>query len=565
MQQGERRWWQETTIYQVYPRSFADSDGDGIGDLQGVIDRLDYIVDLGVGTVWLSPFFDSPQADFGYDISNYCDVAPEYGTLDDAQHLIDAAHARGLKVMFDMVMNHSSDQHPWFLRSKASRSNPKSDWYIWRDGRGKGGRKPPNNWRSAMEVKTGWHWGPERQQWYLASFLPFQPDLNFRNPEVKAAMFDAVRFWLQRGVDGFRLDIFGHIMKDPEFRDNPFSPKLVANLPRLWERRYTENTDDTIQFAKDLRTVVDEFDGDRVLLGEVFGSPEVLRSYMGDDDGLHLVFLFDFLAYKYHADFFRSRIENYERNYPAPLQPTYVLENHDRSRSIDRVHGDLRKAQTLAVLLCTVRGVPTIYQGQEIAMANTAMELREARDPIVRTYFSWVPEALVQRLPERLNRDEVRTPMQWTSGPNAGFTLPDAVPWLPVNPNHPTRNVESQAGVDGSMLELYRSLLRLRAERPSLHRGSLELLPTDPDHPDMLTYVRSVDGSKEPADGSEGTSTDAAPERTLVAVNFGSEQAAVPVDDDAQILVATNPTITSRNGQLTLPAYSAAVLELRLP
>ncbi|MEO6628749.1 MAG: alpha-amylase family glycosyl hydrolase, partial [Aquihabitans sp.] len=456
--------------------------------------------------------------------------------------------------------------HPWFLRSKASRSNPKSDWYIWRDGRGKGGRKPPNNWRSAMEVKTAWHWGPERQQWYLASFLPFQPDLNYRNPDVKEAMFDAVRFWLRRGVDGFRLDIFGSIMKDPEFRNNPWAPDIGADLPRLWERRYTENTEDTIQFAKDLRAVADEFDGDRVLLGEVFGLPEVLRRYLGDDDGLHLVFLFDFLAYKYRADFFRSRIESYERNYPAPLQPTYVLENHDRGRSIDRVHGDLRKAQTLAVLLCTLRGVPAIYQGQEIGMTNTAMRLSEARDPIARTYFSWVPEAVVQRLPERLNRDEVRTPMQWTPGPNAGFTAPDAIPWLPVNQNHRTRNVESQIGIDSSMLELYRLLLQLRAARASLHRGSLELLPTDPASPDVLVYLRSVDGissvdgPREPADESGAGLSDASSERTVVAINFGSAPAVVTVDRPATILVATNPAITSTSGQLSLPAYSAAVL-----
>lgn len=543
-------WWTSTVIYQVYPRSFADSNADGIGDLQGVIDHLDHLVDLGVGTVWLSPFFDSPQADFGYDISDYCDVAPEYGTLDDAQRLIDEAHDRGLKVMFDMVMNHTSDQHPWFRMSKASRSNPKSDWYIWSDGRGKGGRKPPNNWRSAMEVKTAWQWSPDRQQWYLASFLPFQPDLNFRNPEVKEAMFEAVRFWLRRGVDGFRLDIFGNVMKDPGLRDNPWAPHVDTGIPRFWQRIYTENTDDTIQFAKELRSVVDEFDGDRVLLGEVFGSPELLRRYIGDGDGLHLTFLFDFLTYKYSADFFRSRIETYEREFPAPLQPTYVLENHDRSRLIDRVRGDVRKAQTLAVLLCTLRGVPAIYQGQEIAMANTPMELREARDPIARTYFSWVPEAVVQRLPERLNRDEVRTPMQWTGGANAGFSAVDAVPWLPVHPNHVSRNVEAQSGVDGSMLELYRSLLRLRSERPSLHRGSLRLLPAAPAQPDLLVYERVDD--LEAAGGSG--------ERTLVAVNFGSTAVTLPVEEGAAILATTDSGMPLIDGIVQLPAHSAVVV-----
>jgi alpha-glucosidase len=553
-------WWASTVIYQVYPRSFADSNGDGIGDLRGAIDHLDHLVDLGVGTVWFSPFFDSPQADFGYDISDYCGVAPEYGTLDDAQRLIEEAHDRGLKVMFDMVMNHTSDQHPWFRMSKASRSNPKSDWYIWRDGRGRGGRRPPNNWKSAMEVKSAWQWCPERQQWYLASFLPFQPDLNYRNPEVKEAMFEAVRFWLRRGVDGFRLDIFGSMMKDPSFRDNPWAPHVDTGIPRLWERRYTENTEDTIQFAKELRAVVDEFRSpedpagtERVLLGEVFGAPDLLRRYLGDGDGLHLTFLFDFLAYRYDAGFFRSRIETYEREFPPPLQPTYVLENHDRSRLVDRVDGDLRKAQTLAVMLCTLRGVPTIYQGQEIGMSNTRMRLREARDPIARTYFSWVPEAVV-RLPERLNRDEVRTPMQWTGGPNAGFTTPEAVPWLPVNPNHTTRNVEAQTGVDGSMLELYRSLLHLRSRRPSLHRGSLRLLPSDPAQPDLLAYERI----HHPHSGTAGVGA----ETTLIAVNLGSTAVRVRVGDHAELLVASDSGTPLRDGVVHLPAHSAVVVGL---
>ena len=542
-------------IYQVYPRSFADSDGDGLGDLQGVIDHLDHLVDLGVGTIWLSPFFASPQEDYGYDISDYCDVAPEYGTLETAQALIDAAHDRGLKVMFDLVINHTSDQHPWFARSRASRSNPKSDWYIWRDGRGRGGRRPPNNWRSAMEVKSAWQWSADRQQWYLATFLPFQPDLNLRNPEVKEAVFEAVRFWLRRGVDGFRLDIFGYVMKDPEFRDNPFGPVVDGSQTRIWQRTFTENTDDSIAFAKELRAVVDEFadqgGGDLVLLGEVFGTPETLRRYLGDGDGLQLVFLFDFLAYTYSAEFFRDRIAAYEREFPPPLQPTYVLENHDRSRLIDRVGGDEARARTLAVLLCTLRGVPTIYQGQEIAMANTPMRLREARDPIARSFFSWVPEAVVQRVPERLNRDEVRTPMQWNSEPNAGFTSPVAVAWLPVHPGYRDRNVAVQDGVEGSMLELYRLLLRIRSERPSLHRGSLRLRPVDPSNPEVLTYER-IDHLTGAGAGS--------PEVTMITVNFASSAAWIEPGGRVELLVATDPSVVVTGGRLHLPPCSAVVV-----
>ena len=541
-------WWKSTVIYQIYPRSFADSNGDGLGDLQGVIDHLDHIVDLGVGTIWLSPFFSSPQEDYGYDISDYCDVAPEYGTLDTAQRLIDEAHERGLRVMLDLVINHTSDQHPWFAQSRASRSNDKSDWYIWRDGRGKGGRKPPNNWRSVMEVKTAWQWGPDRQQWYLATFLPFQPDLNLRNPEVKEAAFDAVRFWLGRGVDGFRLDIFGYVMKDRHFRDNPFKPVVDGNQTRLWQRPFTENTEDNFGFARELRAVVDEFaDGDgveRVLLGEVFGTPDTLRRYLGDGDGLHLVFLFDFLAYSYDADFFRSRIEAYEKEFPPPLQPTYVLENHDRSRVIDRVGGDEAKARTLAVLLCTLRGVPTIYQGQEIAMANTPMRLREARDPIARSFFWWVPEAVLQRLPERLNRDEVRTPMQWSGEANAGFTTAEAVPWLPVHPGYRASNVAAQDEVEGSMLELYRALLALRAERPSLHAGTLSLRHADPAWPDVLVYERNDEL-----------------EVTVVAINFGAVAATVPIPVGSQVLCATDPAVVVSAGSVHIPGHCAVVLD----
>ncbi len=543
-------WWTSTVIYQVYPRSFADSDGDGVGDLQGVIDHLDHLVNLGVGTVWLSPFFASPQEDYGYDITDFCDVSPEYGTIDTVRELIEAAHRRGLKVMFDLVLNHTSDQHPWFRQSRSSRSNPRADWYIWRDGRGRGGRRPPNNWRSALEVRSAWQYCPDRQQWYLATFLPFQPDLNYRHPEVKAAMFDAARFWLEMGVDGFRLDIFGSVLKDPQFRDNPFRPRVDGTQTRLWQRPHTENTADTVAFARELRAVVDEFDGDRVLVGEVFGTPDVLRSYLGQPDhpGLHLVFLFDFLAFRYQADFFRSRIEAYEREFPAPMLPTYVLENHDRSRLLDRVGGDLAKARTLAVLLCTLRGVPTIYQGQEIGSANTPIALRDARDPIARSFFGWVPEFIAQRLPERLNRDEVRTPMQWSGGPGGGFTTPGTVPWLPMNHDHRQVNVADQTDDPGSMLELYRRLLHLRTGRASLHRGSLTLVPLDPAAPDVLVYQRQVAG-----------------ETTLVAVNLVDRPQAVMVPDEAEVLMASQGPVTVAGGRLRLPATSGAVLAVVPP
>ncbi len=533
-------WWQQTTIYQVYPRSFADSDGDGIGDLRGVIDHLDHIAELGIETLWVSPFFTSPQEDFGYDITDYTDVAPEYGTVATAVELIDAAHERGLKVMFDMVMNHTSDQHPWFLRSKGSRTNPKSDWYIWADGRGRDGRKPPNNWKSAMEINSAWQWSPERGQFYMATFLPFQPDLNYRNPEVKQAMFDSVRFWLDRGVDGFRLDIFGQIMKDADLRDNPFAPHMATGFPRGWRREFTENTADNITLAQELHAVCAEY-GDRVLLGEVFGPPEVLREYHADGEGLDLVFLFDFLLYEYDAQWFVDTIARFEESFPAPMQPTYVLENHDRSRTIDRVGGDPAKAAVLAMILLTVRGVPTIYMGQEIGMANTYLPLDRALDPIASRFFRWIPEIANRRLAERLNRDEVRTPMQWDGSRHAGFCPDDVRPWLPVNPNHETVNVAAEADRPDSLLTLYRDLLHLRRESPALHRGTLDLIGDLP--PGVLGYRRT--------DRESG-------QQIAVFANLGRTDASVRAVGAQQLASCGAAVVT--DGTVSLPPDSAIVV-----
>lgn len=554
---SEAPWWHGTSIYQVYPRSFADSNDDGIGDLEGIIGRLGYLADLGVETVWVSPFFAGPQRDFGYDITDYLSVAPEYGTAGDVGRLIDEAHRLGLKIMFDLVLNHTSDEHQWFRESRSSAHNPKSGWYIWADGRGRNGRRPPNNWRSAMEVKSAWQWCPERGQWFLATFLPFQPDLNWRNPEVREAMFGAVRYWLDRGVDGFRLDIFGQIMKDPKLRNNPVKPNLATGFPRMWRRTFTENTRDNIQLAKDLRAVCAEYgDPDRILLGEVFGPPEVLREYLGDgdSDGLNLVFLFEFLKYRYDADWFRQVIARFERAFPAPMQPTYVLENHDRTRSIERVGGDVAKAGVLAVLLLTLRGVPTVYYGQEIGMGNTPIPMREALDPVARTFFRWVPDAVAHRLPETINRDEMRTPMQWTPGTNAGFCSAGVQPWLPLNPAFPRVNVEVESGDPNSLLTLYRSLFGLRRDHEVLRTGRLRLLPGMP--PDVVGFVR------DPADRDAGSGDrDArreAVDRVTVLANLGESTRTVPGVEGHVVVLAGIGRLISR--RLVLGPNSAAVL-----
>jgi glycosidase len=539
-------WWHATTIYQVYPRSFADSNGDGIGDLPGLIGHLDHLVDLGIGAVWVSPFFASPQRDVGYDISDYRSIAPEYGTLADAQALIAECHGRGLRVMFDLVLNHTSDQHEWFVESRSSRTNPKADWYVWSDGRGGigGRRRPPNNWRSELQITRAWQWSDDREQWYLASFLGFQPDLNWRNPDLRAEMFDMIRRWLARGVDGFRLDIFGSIMQDQLLRDNRRRPMLAGGIPRIQTPNRTLNTDDNIALAADLRQICNEFDGDdRILLGEVFGPTSTLRRYLHDGgrDGLHAVFLFDFLAAPYKASRLRSLIERYERAFPAPMQPTYVIENHDRTRSLSRLGGDLDKARVMATLLCTLRGIPVIYQGQEIGMTNRYIPLRDAIDPLPAATARWVPELVNQRLTERLNRDEVRTPMQWNGSPGAGFCDPEVTPWLPVGDNVGAHNVATEGADPTSLLSWYRQLLHLRRHHPALHRGSLTLIDEVPG--DVIAYHRS-----------------APDDQASVYANLGAEPTTITVDADATVTVASHPQIVLDRGRLRLPANAAVVL-----
>ncbi len=476
-------WWKNTTVYQIYPRSFADANGDGIGDIAGVMSKLDYLHELGVETLWLSPFYASPQADFGYDISDHFAIAPEMGSLDECHRLIEAVHDRGMRIVFDMVLNHTSDQHRWFAASRSSRTSRYRDWYIWRDGRKPGGRAPPNNWRS-MIGGSGWHYDASTEQWYWASFLPFQPDLNYRNPEVKRAMLDVVRHWLGAGVDGLRLDIFNAIYKDASFADNPASARVMPsedNPAAFFQYpRHTIDHPDTLRFARELRNVVDAVPGPpRFLVGEVFGSPRSLRRYCGDGDGLHLVFLFKAMTTSFRADAFRALIEEVEQEFPDPLLPTWVFGNHDRPRFIERLGGDPRKAKLVAALQLTARGVPFVYYGDEIGMGHHDVPREHALDPIAKR-FERVPRWLSRPLRRRgvlLNRDACRRPMQWHAGPHAGFTPPHAAPWLAVHPHAPSVNVAAQHGDPDSLLAAYRRLLALRRDTPALHAGRLELVP----------------------------------------------------------------------------------------
>ena len=538
-------WYHSTTIYQIYPRSFYDSDGDGIGDLQGIINKLDYIKQTGFQTIWVSPFYVSPQQDHGYDVADYCDIAPEYGTLALAQKLIDEVHARDMHILFDMVLNHTSEQHPWFVESSSSKDNPKADWYVWQDGDGNG---PPNNWKSMIGGKA-WHYSPERDQWYYAAFLPFQPDLNYHNPEVKEAMFNIVRFWLDRGVDGFRLDLFNSMLEDPEFKDNPFSWTMIFNEDEGFFQKMenTLNYSATYTFAGELRKVMDEYDQpQRFLLGEVFGDYQQIKDYTGNgSDKLHLAFLFDMLTFDLEADYFRQKLAEREEYFPKPYMPVYAFSNHDRKRSISRMDNDPAKAKLLATFQLTARGVPVVYMGEELGMTQARIPLKEAQDPLAIKY-GWLPQFMVNMSDESLNRDECRTPVQWDTTANAGFTKAGVTPWLPVQPDYPTVNATTEMADNTSLWWCFHDLLALRETHPALHNGYLKLAELD-NSKHILAYERSTDQ-----------------ERILVLLNFSGKAQSVDLQHfSGSVLFSTylnNGTFVS--GKNTLPAYGTVVIQL---
>jgi len=494
----ERDWWKVTSVYQIYPRSFKDSDGDGIGDLNGVISKLDYIKDLGVETIWLSPFFKSPQKDHGYDISDYLGIEPAYGDMAIVDSLIAEVHRREMKIVFDLVLNHSSDEHPWFQESRSSRNNPKSDWYVWREGRE---NEPPNNWKNITGQGSAWTYVPERDQYYYAAFLPFQPDLNMANPEVKEEMFRIVRYWLDKGVDGFRLDIFNFIFEDSSFTDNPFTWRMLPNMAEgKWafeEHKYNFHRPEVIEFAKELRAILESYPDGRFMVGEVFGSHLQLRELLGTErlDGLNLVFLFDFMdKFEFSSDYFRDKAIEYEAIYPNPLVPTYVFSNHDRFRSITRVQNDPRKAEVLVTFQLTMRGVPFIYQGEEIGMYTGSIPKEVAQDPLSEGWRD-IPGWLEDASGVLTNRDNVRTPMQWDGSISAGFSS-ESKTWLPVQENFQTINVETESNDQGSLLTTYRALLQLRSTQPELVHGAVEFDDPSVVPKGIMAYSRLFGGNR---------------------------------------------------------------------
>jgi alpha-glucosidase len=510
-------WWQRGIIYQIYPRSFQDSDGDGIGDLAGIRRRLDHLVRIGVDAVWISPYYPSPMADFGYDVADYCDVDPIFGSLADFDALVAEAHARALRVIIDFVPNHTSDRHPWFIASRSSRDDPKRAWYLWHDPAPGGG--PPNNWLSNFGGPA-WTFDAATGQYYLHSFLAAQPDLNWRNPEVRRAMYDVLRFWLARGVDGFRIDVLYHLIKDDLWRDNPPNPKYRAGAPESHRLLplYTADRPEVQDIVAEMRKVVAEFDmsdpgadNEHILIGELYLPLERIVAYYGADAsgtlrGVQMPFNFLLINAPWTARDVERIVREYEAALPPGGWPNWVLGNHDQSRIATRV--GRAQARIAAMLLLTLRGTPTIYQGDELGLVDVPIPPDEIRDPVERNEPG-----------KGLGRDPERTPMPWDTSPNAGFT--SGTPWLRLGDDWPAVNVAAEVGDSTSMLALVRTLIALRRAYPALSRGAYETLACDEA---VLVFRRSTEHAS-----------------FVVALNFTNREVPLPAlpEDAHHLLLST--------------------------
>lgn len=470
-------WWQHGIVYQVYPRSFADASGDGVGDLRGIIDRLDYLEWLGIDAVWVSPIYPSPMADFGYDVAKYKDIHPMFGTLGDFDVLVEALHERKMRLILDFVPNHSSDQHPWFIESRSSRDNPKRDWYIWRDPAKGGG--PPNNWLSHFGGEA-WEYDHATGQYYLHSFLKEQPDLNWRNPDVRAAMNDVLRFWLSRGVDGFRMDVLYQIIKDDQFRDDPDNPNWIPDMGPYNRHLHVYSMDrpEVHECVAEMRQTLEEY-GDSVMIAEIWLPLERLMTYYGSDgSGTHLPLNFQLINAPWDALRIRDIIAQYEDLLPVGGWPNWVLGNHDTHRVASRIGP--AQARVAAMMLLSLRGTPTMYYGDEIGMVDVPIPAHRVQDPFEK------------RVPGLgLGRDPQRTPMQWSAERHAGFSAADA--WLPIAEEYETLNVECQRKDPTSMLTLYRSLIDLRRREEALSVGDYQSLPSTGD---VLAWIREWEDTR---------------------------------------------------------------------
>jgi alpha-glucosidase len=508
LQTEQWSWWKHGVIYHIYPRSFMDTNGDGIGDLQGIICKLDYLSDLGVDGIWLSPVFLSPNADFGYDVSDYRTIDPAYGAMDDFRLLIEKAHEHSIRVISDMILNHTSDQHPWFQESASSTINPKRHWYIWRDGY-KGG--PPNNWKSAVGG-SAWEFDKRTGQYYYHSFFKDQPDLNWRNLLLPSVFFDELKFWLDLGVDGFRLDVINLIAKDKKFRNNP----SFLGIPFFQKHVFTRNRYKSHKIVMELRKQVDKYQ-DRVMIGEIYtmppGNSEIAASYLSGGLGIHMAFDFSLIFRQWSASSYYKCILDWYSNIPEKGWPCNVLSNHDLMRSIDRFpfrRHKHEKAKVAAAFLLTIKGTPFIYYGEEIGMRNARIRYRDIQDPLGKRYW-----------PFFMGRDRARTPMQWNSGEYGGFTT--GKPWLPLNPDKSWRNVEDLQSDGSSLLNFYRNILKIRRNHTALQMG--RWIPLITGRHGILAYARALYG-----------------ERVVVILNFTSKQKYInlPEHSFGQVLFSTH-------------------------
>jgi alpha-glucosidase len=466
-------WWKNCVIYQIYPRSFQDSDGDGVGDLPGIMNRLDYLQELGVDAIWLSPIYPSPMVDFGYDVTDYCDVDPLFGSLETFDQLLASAHDRGLKVILDYVANHTSSEHPWFIESRSSRNNAKRDWYIWRDGRENG--ESPNNWLSFFGG-SAWTWDSPTEQYYLHLFSNKQPDLNWRNPQVVAAMHDALRFWLERGVDGFRMDAVTMLIKHAEMPDMPRADGLLG-AELLQKHIYVHNQPEVHDLIRGFRQLFDGYNGRRVIIGETGDlDPTRLVSFYGRNlDEMHLPFNFIPMHMPWQAEVMKQVITAYYAALPPGATPNFVFGNHDISRLATR-YGEANH-RSVAMLLLTLGGVATLYYGDELGMEDGIVPKEQRQDLMTKDFSGSEP-----------GRDPVRTPMQWSAEVHGSFTASDSAPWLPLTDNYQTVNVVNQARDPKSTLKFYQSLIALRQRLPALRHGSLAIVAGAPE--DALIYLR---------------------------------------------------------------------------
>ena len=480
-------WWRGAVIYQIYPRSFADSNGDGLGDLPGITGKLDYVASLGVDAIWISPFFKSPMKDMGYDVSDYCDVDPSFGALADFDALVSRAHALDLKVMIDLVLSHTSDQHPWFAQSRQDRTNPRADWYVWAEPKADG--TPPNNWLSIFGG-TAWAWDSRRRQYYLHNFLVEQPDLNFHNPDVRQALLDAVTFWLHRGVDGFRLDTVNFYFHDQLLRDNPpalnrDAPDVPAANPYTFQNHlYDKTRPENLGFLKQLRALLDQYPG-KTTVGEVGASErglEVMGEYTAGGDKLHMCYAFDLLSDKFSAPYIRARLEVYEK-IVVDGWGCWAFTNHDVMRSISRWGFEDVADQAAPLLLAlqvSLRGSPCIFEGEELGLAEAELALEDIQDPYGKPFW-----------PDFKGRDGCRTPMPWDSSPGAGFSR--GKPWLPIPDAQRNRAVSVQEQTVDSTLARARQILHWRRGIPALIRGEMAFL----DSPQtVLAFERRFEGKR---------------------------------------------------------------------